>query len=118
MVKSLDSSEKLTVLWTTEDREVALKMLFMYTINGKVKGWWKEVNVIIWGPSARLLIEDEELKKQLIKAKHLGISFEACRACSDLYGVTEELEKMDIDVKYMGQPLTQLIKEKANLITM
>ena len=79
---------------------------------------WKEVNVIIWGPSARLLIEDEELKKQLIKAKHLGISFEACRACSDLYGVTEELEKMDIDVKYMGQPLTQLIKEKANLITM
>jgi len=25
MAKSLDSSEKLTVLWTSEDREVALK---------------------------------------------------------------------------------------------
>ncbi|WP_422486881.1 hypothetical protein [Gudongella sp. DL1XJH-153] len=118
MLKIADSNEKLTVLWTSEDREVALKMLFMYTINGKAKGWWQDINIIIWGPSARLLSEDEELKKQISKAMHVGITVEACKACADLYGVTEELEKLDIDVKYMGEPLTQLIKEKVNLITL
>jgi len=118
MEKTFDSNEKLTVLWTSGDREVALKLLFMYTINGKAKGWWHDINIIIWGPSAKLLSEDEELKGQVNKAMHVGVTFEACRACADLYGVTETLEKLDIDVKYMGEPLTQLIKEKVNLITL
>ncbi len=118
MDRTVDSNEKLTVLWTSGDREVALKMLFMYTINGMAKGWWKDINIIIWGPSAKLLSEDEELKGQVKKAMHVGITFEACRACADMYGVTEELEQLDIDVKYMGEPLTQLIKEKVKLITL
>ena len=112
------SNEKLTILWTSADREVAEKMLFMYALNGKAKKWWQDITIIIWGPSAKLLSGDEELKEQLRKAFHLGIVIEACRACSDLYGVTEELEALGIDVKYMGEPLTSLIKEKANMITL
>ncbi len=118
MEKISNSNEKLTVLWTSGDREVALKMLLMYTINGKAKGWWQEINIIIWGPSAKLLSEDEELKEQVKKAMHVGVTFEACRACADLFGVTAALEELDVDVKYMGEPLTQLIKEKVNLITL
>ncbi|MDY0236596.1 MAG: DsrE family protein [Gudongella sp.] len=118
MDKIIDSNEKLTVLWTSGDREVALKMLFLYTISGKAKGWWQDINIIIWGPSAKLLSEDEELKQQVSKAMHVGITFEACRACADMYGVIEELEKLGIDVKYMGEPLTRLLKEKVRLITL
>lgn len=118
MEKTSNSNEKLTVLWTSGDREVALKMLFMYTINGKAKGWWKDINIIIWGPSAMLLSEDEELQGQVNKAMHLGVTVEACRACADLYGVTAGLEELNVDVKYMGEPLTQLIKERVNLITL
>ncbi len=117
MEKAFDSNEKLVVLWTSGDREVALKMMLMYTINGKAKGWWQDINIIIWGPSAKLLTEDEEVRGQMEKAMRVGVTFEACRACADLFGVSEELEKMGIDVKYMGEPLTQLIKEKVNLLT-
>ena len=35
----------------------------------------------------------------------------ACKACADSYGVSDILEKMGIEVKYMGQPLTQYLKE-------
>ena len=65
-----------------------------------------------------LLSEDEELRGQVSKAMHVGVTFEACRACADLYGVTAELEALNIDVKYMGEPLTQLIKDRVNLITL
>ena len=44
--------EELYVIWTSRDREVALKMVFMYTGNSKLKGWWKDVLLIVWGPSA------------------------------------------------------------------
>ena len=31
-----DNKDKLVVVWTSGDREVALKMVFMYTINSKL----------------------------------------------------------------------------------
>ena len=36
-------TNELIVLWTSGDREVALKMVFMYTFNSKTKGWWEDV---------------------------------------------------------------------------
>ncbi|KXS47386.1 MAG: hypothetical protein AWL62_2688, partial [Halanaerobium sp. T82-1] len=30
----------LVVLWTSGDKEVAKKMVFMYTLNAKTRGWW------------------------------------------------------------------------------
>ncbi|MFZ5647696.1 MAG: DsrE family protein [Bacillota bacterium] len=41
----------------------------------------------------------------------------ACKACTDSYGVSEKLEELGIEVKYMGQPLTKLLKEGYRIIT-
>jgi len=59
----------LVVLWTSGDREVTLKMVFMYTLNAKLKGWWEEVILIVWGPSAELLSRDEELGGKIKRMK-------------------------------------------------
>ena len=109
--------EELYVLWTSSDREVALKMVFMYTSNSKLKGWWKDVNLIVWGPSAKLLTEDPELQEYIARMKHTGVNVVACKACADSYGVASKLEGMGIEVKYMGQPLTELLKAGKTLIT-
>lgn len=101
----------LVVVWTSGDREVALKMVFMYTLNSKLHGWWNHVRLIIWGPSAALLSQDQELKTYIEKMKKAGIILEACKACADLYGVSESLEALGIQVKYMGEPLTTFLKE-------
>ena len=111
------NQSKLNVLWTSCDRQVALDMIFMYCLNSRLKGWWQEVSLIVWGPSAELLNRDEELKKELAKLRQAGVEILACRACADRYGVSRELEDLGIKVIYMGQPLTHLLKEDAKLLT-
>jgi hypothetical protein len=103
--------KSLVVLWTSGDREVAMKMVFMYSLNAKLRGWWEEVILIVWGPSAELLSRDAELQQSIKKMKEAGLVLEACKACSDLYGVSQALEEMGIEVKYMGEPLTGYLRE-------
>jgi hypothetical protein len=49
--------------------------------------------------------------------KEAGVVLEACKSCSDMYGVSENLEKLGIDVKYMGQPLTNYLKQGVTVLT-
>jgi len=104
------NSSKLGVLWTSGDREVALNMVFMYTYNAKKLGWWDEIRFIVWGSSSKLLSVDLELQQEIKKMKEVGIELVACKACADRYGVSKKLEELGITVKYMGQPLTSMLK--------
>jgi hypothetical protein len=115
--RTIAPAEKLVVLWTSGDRDVAMNMVFMYTLNAKLAGWWPDVTFIVWGPSAKLLSEDAELQAELGKMKIAGIVLEACIACSDRYGVTGKLRELGIDVKGMGKPLTAYIKEGRRVLT-
>jgi hypothetical protein len=110
MIKESAEPNELVVLWTSGDREVALKMAFMYTLNSKLKGWWKEVTLVIWGPSSRLISTDTELQERLFAIKEAGVRLRACKRCADAYGVSENLEKLGVVVEYMGQPLTEFLK--------
>lgn len=112
-----ESNEKLAVLWTSADREVADKMVFMYTYNAKLKEWWREVTLIVWGPSQKLICADEELQLYLEKLKEAGVELLACKTCSDAYGISDDLENLGIEVKFMGQPFTQILKGDYKLIT-
>ena len=104
--------EKLAVVWTSGDREVALKMVFMYTANAKLQNWWKEVTLIVWGPSAKLLSQDRELQEEIKKMKNGGINLMACKACSESYGVTPNLIGLGINVIYIGKTYTDLLKDE------
>jgi hypothetical protein len=113
-----EPASRLAVLWTSGDREVALKVAFMYTEAAGSRGWFDEVQLIVWGPSAKLLSADRELQEYVARMQQAGIEVVACRACADAYGVTEVLEGLGIEVKYMGQPLTEVLKgEEWNLLT-
>lgn len=109
--------EKLVVLWTSGDKEVAVKMVFMYTLNSKLREWWKDVSLIVWGPSSRLLSDDAELQEYMARIIKAGVEVMACKACTDMYGVSGKLEEMGIEVKYMGLPFTQILKEGCRVIT-
>lgn len=45
-----------------------------------------------------------------------GVKIEACK-CSDNFGVSEQLIKLRITVKYMGNTLTDYIKSDEKTIT-
>lgn len=106
-----DNSNKLAVLWTSGDPDVAEKMCFMYTYNAKKHGWFNDVVLIVWGPSAKLLNENQMLQNYIKKMQDEGIKVEACITCAKMYGVDEKLKEMGIDVKSMGVPLTNYLKE-------
>jgi hypothetical protein len=106
----MSKPEKLLVIWSSADREVALHNVFMYTHNAKVRGWWDEVRLLLWGPSDRLLAEDAELQDGIRAMMVEGVEVLACKACSDRLGATEALEQLGVNVFYVGTTLTEMLK--------
>jgi hypothetical protein len=115
--EEIAANDKLVVLWTSGDREVALKMVFMYTYNAKARGWWEDITLVVWGPSAKLLTEDKELQDYMARIMEAGVTVKACKGCSDQYGVSEKLEELGISVLYIGKELTDYIKEGREMLT-
>ncbi|MEI8115560.1 MAG: DsrE family protein [Bacteroidia bacterium] len=109
--------EKLNILWITDNKDTVFNMLVMYATNSKIKGWWEEVNLIIWGASAKLVGSDTEVQNAISEMISHGIHIEACKKCSDNFGVTETLVNLGITVKYMGEPLTNYIKSGEKVLT-
>ena len=109
--------DKLNLLWTTTDKDTIFKVISLYAFNSYENKWWDDVNLIIWGGSAKLIAEDRDVRNEVIEMKKTGIKIEACKACSDSYGVTDKLLEMGLDVKYMGEPLTEYLKNGEKVLT-
>jgi hypothetical protein len=112
-----EKTEKLAVLWVSGDRDVAEKSCLMYTHAAKRNGWFDEVVLIVWGSSSKLLAEDEALQEKVKVMIADGVILEACIACSNGFGVTEELKALGIDVKGMGVPLSSYLKTGYHVLT-
>ncbi|MBL7113484.1 MAG: DsrE family protein [Bacteroidales bacterium] len=82
----------------------------MYTHAAKRNHWFEEVILVVCGPSQMTLAENEELQKKVSAMAGDGVIVEACIACSNKLGVTDELKALDLDVKGMGVPLTHYLK--------
>jgi len=109
--------QQLAVVWTSNDPEVAEKVCFMYTENARLKGWFDEVVLIVWGPSAKLLSENKILQERIKQMIAEGVKVEACVACANMYGVTDQLTALGIEVKAMGPVLTVYLKENWKVLT-
>lgn len=109
--------DKLNILWTTDNKDTIFNMLSMYAINSKTQGWWQDVNVIIWGASAKLVGTDTKIQTEVVEMIKQGVKIEACKDCSDNFGVTDTLTKLGINVRYMGKPMTDYIKAGEKLLT-
>lgn len=115
--KTNTPSDTLVVLWSSGDPEVAEKACLMYAGAAKKFGWFKEVILIVWGPSEKLLAENSKLKDRVAVLKKDGVIVEACVACSNMYGVTNELKVCEVDVKGMGVPLTRYLKRGYKIVS-
>ncbi len=109
--------KKLNILWTNDSIDTALKMVFMYSTNSMLKNWWDELDLIIWGATAKLAAEDASIQEAIKTAQEAGVKVLACIACANQFGVTEKLESLGIDVKPMGLPLTEILQNGEKLLT-
>ena len=104
-------ANKVFVLLSSGDREVALEVGLRWPLNAAKKKWVDEVKVIIFGPSERVAAYDLEVKEKLRELQEAGIEVIACKACADEYGVTRVLEEADITVIYVGSLMAELIND-------
>jgi hypothetical protein len=112
-----DDPDKLVIVWTSDDPYVAERVALMYTHAAKTAGWFSEVTLIIWGPSAKLTAENLKIQEKLRTMQADGVVIEACVVCADAYGVADDLKKLDFDVKAMGKPLSDYLKSGAKVLT-
>ena len=116
-MKEEKAANHLLIVWTSGDPDVAHKMVFMYAYNAQKNGWWDQVTLLVWGPSAKLSSEDKDIQASLKRMKDQGVELLACKACADQYGVSPKLEELGIEVKYTGTYLTDFIKSGKKVIT-
>lgn len=113
----METKDKLFILWTSGEKLTFDEMVFMYAYNSLKYQWWKEVTLIIWGASAKLAGEDTLIQHKLKKLSQAGVKLTACKACADDLNATGALEDLDVEVKYWGTPLTEVLNSGAKLIT-
>jgi hypothetical protein len=108
---------RLCVVWSSGDPGVAESVCFMYTKAAKQAGWFDEVHLVVWGPSAKLLAANEQLQARVKAMQKAGVVTEACVACARMYGVADTLRELDLDVKGMGRPLSDRLQGDWQVIT-
>lgn len=106
----VEEPTNLAIVWTSADPDVAHRMTLMYTNASKKNKWFEEVELIVWGPSQKLLVDDEAIQREIAKLKDAGVTVRACLACADMYGIAEDLRALGLEVIYMGEPLSDFIK--------
>lgn len=108
---------RLCVVWTSADPDVAKNVCFMYALNAKKAGWFDTVHIVVWGSSAKLLAEDPTIQAEMKAMQEVGVVTEACVACARRYKVDSDLKALGLDVKAMGKPLSDRLKDDRKVIT-
>ena len=114
---SASMKDTLAVLWTSGDAMVAENVAFMYTHAAAKNKWFEKVILIVWGPSADLLANNDALQEKVKSMIKDDIHVQACIVCADSYGVSDQLRALGIEVTGMGKPLTEYLKKKYHLLT-
>jgi hypothetical protein len=109
--------KKLLIVWSTEEVEVAKKMVLLYSSVILPRGYWDEAHLMIWGPSARALAHNSELQEMLKTVQESGVETSACVVCSDDYGVSDNLEALGVKTIHTGEFLTEALQSDWKVIT-
>ncbi len=109
--------DKLTVLWTNADPITSELMVFMYTKNALIRGWWKEIDLVVWGATAKLLAENKEIQKSIMDVKDSGVNIRICMACASELNVVKDIEALGFELEYMGEPLTEALKGEGKVLS-
>jgi hypothetical protein len=110
-------SDTLVVVWSSGDPEVAEKACLMYADAAKRFKWFDEVILVVWGPSEKLLAENQALKDKVASMQKDGVIVQACIACANMYSVTNDLKVCKVDVIGMGRPLTKYLKRGYRVVS-
>lgn len=110
------NNNKLTIVWLSVDKQAAIDMALLYARDSILNGWWREIELILWGPTVETAAENDAVKQEIEILSSLGADIKACYSCAARYGTVEKLRAMNVEVDGMGEHLTALLASKAPLL--
>ncbi len=113
----MKSEDKLLIVWTSQDEEVASKMVLLYSSVILDRNYWDKATLMIWGPSIKLLAKIPKLQEFIKKIKSSGVELTCCVVCSDEYNLTKQMIDLGVKPEHTGEFLTQALKEDYKVIT-
>ncbi|WP_024955436.1 hypothetical protein [Sulfurospirillum arcachonense] len=108
---------ELLVVWTTNNKNTIMNMICLYTHNAKLKGWFDEVTLLVWGASQQVLSEDKEIRDKVQEMVNDGIKVVACKKCAENMYIESHLQSCGVDVFYTGELLSDWAKSGKPMIT-
>lgn len=102
-------ASKVLIVLSTEEKEKALTGL-LYATNAIRNQWLDDVRVFFFGPFEKLLAEDPEVQEWATQL----VSYQqpvACKFVADNHNVSDQLASLGVDVQYIGQPISDAIRD-------
>jgi len=73
---------------------------------------------VLWTTKNRTKCETiYKTSKKVKEAQDAEVHVTACKACANQLGITETLEKLNIEIMYWGEPLTKILTNDEKLLT-
>lgn len=108
---------ELLIVWSTQDKETILHLICLYGLNAKLKGWFGEVHILVWGASQQILSSDEEVQAKVKELSDAGVKLIACKKCSENMYVEKQLQSCGVDIFYTGEFLSDWLKSGKPILT-
>lgn len=106
-------SNSKVLIWLASGDIEKLKPGILYGINALKYDWLDDVKFVVFGDSERIIPEDTELFEKLEETGNTSY----CRYIADDMGITAELEKKGAKTVYVGDYISDLIKDGYQVIT-
>ncbi len=103
-------SDKVVVIIGTAELAKAEAGL-MYAVNATKYKWLDDVKLIFFGPAEDLLLADEDLQEMLREFHRHEKTAVACKFLAEREGSEAGLTAMGMEVSYVGEMISNLIKD-------
>ena len=85
-------------------------MAFLYIRTSLLNRWWKNCELILWGPTVEATADNTDIQTELLMLKNIGAEIKVCEACALRYGVSAKLKRLGFLVEGMSEHLTDLLR--------
>ena len=100
---------KIVVIISTSDSGKAEAGL-MYAVNALKHGWMEEVKLFFFGPAEALIVKNPLLQTLLQEYQDEAETAIACKFIADREAQSENIKALGIEVAYVGEEISNLIK--------
>ncbi len=112
-----DVENGIVIVWTSDNKDTAIKTALDYASNSINKGWWGHVTLAIWGPSVKLLADDKQIQKTIVKLAVNGVMILVSHSSAESYGVTSAMNRLKLETGEIGELVTDYIKNGWRIVT-